>query len=45
MEAGGVLEVTGEGGGYLRQPRRNYRPSPEDTFVPREMLLRLAPTN
>ena len=45
VETGGVLEVTGEGGGFLRQPRRNYRPSPEDTFVPREMLLRLAPSN
>ncbi len=45
MEASGVLEITGEGGGYLRQPQRNYRPSPEDTFVPRDILLRLAPQN
>ena len=45
MEAAGVLEIAGESGGYLRQPRRNYRPSPEDIFVPREILLRLAPVN
>ncbi|MBI1951093.1 MAG: transcription termination factor Rho [Acidobacteria bacterium] len=45
VEAAGVLEITGESGGYLRQPRRNYRPSPEDIFVPRDILLRLAPVN
>ncbi|OLE67847.1 MAG: hypothetical protein AUG09_00395 [Acidobacteria bacterium 13_1_20CM_2_68_7] len=44
-EATGVLEILGEGGGYLRQSRRNYRPSPEDIFVPRDILLRLGPIN
>ncbi len=45
IEASGVLEILGEGGGYLRQPQRNYRPSPDDAFVSREILLRLAPSN
>ncbi|HUD71286.1 MAG TPA: transcription termination factor Rho [Dongiaceae bacterium] len=42
-EAKGVLEMTQDGGGYLRQPSRNYRPSPEDVFVPRELLAPYAP--
>jgi len=44
LEARGVLEVLGEGTGFLRQPQRNYRPSPDDVFVPREILSRLGPT-
>src|SRR6185436_6475967 len=42
-EAKGVLELMPDGGGYLRQPSRNYRPSPEDVFVPRELLAPYAP--
>jgi len=42
-EAKGVLEMTPDGGGFLRQPSRNYRPSPEDVFVPRELLAPYAP--
>jgi len=40
-----VLEILNENGGFLRQAARNYRPSPEDVFVPRDILLRLAPAN
>ena len=43
-EAKGVLELTQDGGGFLRQPSRNYRPSPDDVFVPRELLAPYAPT-
>ena len=45
IEASGVLEILNENGGYLRQPGRNYRPSTEDVFVPRDILLRLGPAN
>ncbi len=41
VEARGVLEVLGDGAGFLRQPQRNYRPSPDDTFVPRDLVGRL----
>lgn len=34
----GVLEITGEGGGFLRQPQFNYRQAPDDVFVPRDLL-------
>jgi transcription termination factor Rho len=43
-ETRGVLELMGDGGGYLRQPQRNYRPSPEDPYVPREILAPFAPS-
>ncbi len=43
LEASGVLEIIGDGGGFLRQPLRNYRPSSDDVFVPRDFLHRLAP--
>jgi transcription termination factor Rho len=43
-EARGVLELTGDGGGFLRQPQRNYRPSHEDPYVPREMLAPFSPS-
>jgi transcription termination factor Rho len=33
----------GDGGGFLRQPQRNYRPTPEDAYVPRELLAPLLP--
>ncbi len=41
MEARGVLEVLGDGNGFLRQPQRSYRPSPDDIFVPRDILAKL----
>jgi transcription termination factor Rho len=34
------LEVL-DGSGFLRSPQRNYRPSPEDIFVPRDSVQRL----
>jgi transcription termination factor Rho len=40
-----VLEILNENGGFLRQSKRNYRPSPEDVFVARDILLRLGPAN
>ena len=43
-ETRGVLEMIGDGGGFLRQPQRNYRPSPEDPYVPRELLAPFAPS-
>jgi transcription termination factor Rho len=42
IDAHGVLEILGDGG-FLRQPLRSYRPSPDDVFVPREIMLRLGP--
>jgi transcription termination factor Rho len=42
-EARGVLEVAPDGGGFLRQPLRNYRPSAEDVYVPRELLVPFLP--
>jgi len=41
VEARGVLEVLGDGNGFLRQPQRSYRPSPDDIFVPRDILAKL----
>jgi transcription termination factor Rho len=38
-----VLELINGQGGFLRSPQRNYRPSPEDIFVPREIVERLQP--
>ena len=38
IEARGVLEVFPDGSGFLRQPQRNYRPSTDDIFVPRDRL-------
>ena len=43
VEARGVLEVIGDGGGFLRQPERNYRPTPEDAYVPRDLLAPFLP--
>ncbi|MBI4169803.1 MAG: transcription termination factor Rho [Acidobacteria bacterium] len=43
QEARGVLEIAADGGGFLRQPERNYRPSHLDTYVPRALLERLGP--
>ena len=33
-----MLEVAQDGGGFLRQPLRNYRPSTDDVYVPRDLL-------
>ena len=44
VEARGVLEIVGDGGGFLRQPNRNYRPSPEDAYVPRDLLAPFLPS-
>ena len=41
LEARGVLEVVGEGSGFLRQPQRSYRATAEDVYVPRDLLLQL----
>src|SRR5258708_39020206 len=38
FEASGVLEVAQDGGGFLRHPLRNYRPSTDDVYVPRDLL-------
>jgi transcription termination factor Rho len=42
-EARGVLELAGDGGGFLRQTERNYRSSPQDAYVPRALLEHLGP--
>jgi transcription termination factor Rho len=42
IEASGVLELVGDGGGYLRQSQRSFRQSPDDVFVPRAILDQLA---
>jgi len=34
----------GDGGGFLRQPQRNYRPTPDDAYVPRDLLAPLLPS-
>jgi transcription termination factor Rho len=36
----GVIEVSGKGFGFLRDPRRNYVQSPSDVFVSPEMVRR-----
>jgi transcription termination factor Rho len=36
----GVIEVSGKGFGFLRDPRRNYVQSPSDIFVSPEMVRR-----
>jgi transcription termination factor Rho len=36
-----VLEIINGQGGFLRAPQRNYRPSPDDIFVPRDLIDRL----
>ncbi len=41
LEARGVLEVAGDGGGFLRQPQHSYRSSSSDVFVPRDLLQKL----
>ena len=38
FDTSGVLEVAQDGGGFLRQPLRNYRPSTDDVYVPRDLL-------
>jgi transcription termination factor Rho len=38
IEARGVLEIVGDGGGFLRKPQFNYRQSADDVYVPRDLL-------
>jgi transcription termination factor Rho len=38
VDAGGVLEVTEKGYGFLRQPENNYRPTPGDVFVGKDFI-------
>jgi len=38
LEAVGVLEVVPEGHGFLRSPQNDYNASPEDPYVPRELI-------
>jgi transcription termination factor Rho len=45
IETRGVLELIGESGGFLRQPSRNYRPSPDDAWVSRDLLKHLGPAH
>ena len=37
-EAGGVLEITEKGYGFLRQPKNNYRATPGDVFVGKDFI-------
>ncbi len=39
-----MLELLGDGNGFLRQPQSNYRPSPDDVFVPRDLLQQIGPS-
>ena len=43
IEARGVLELLSDGSGFLRDPLRSYRSSPEDIFVSRDLLQPLGP--
>ncbi|HET8945621.1 MAG TPA: transcription termination factor Rho [Candidatus Polarisedimenticolia bacterium] len=43
FETRGVLEILPDGGGFLRLPSRNYRPSPEDVYASRDILLPFTP--
>ncbi len=38
IEARGVLELVGDGGGFLRQPQFNFRESADDVYVPRDIV-------
>src|SRR5947209_1431742 len=37
----GALEITNQGHGFLRDPAREYAPTPADAFVPRDLIQRL----
>jgi len=43
--ADGILEIGGQGGGYLRWPRFNFRSLPQDVFVPTQMERQFALRN
>ena len=43
FETHGVLELLPDGGGFLRAPSRNYRPSAEDVYVGRDILQPFTP--
>ncbi|MFY9610368.1 MAG: transcription termination factor Rho [Blastocatellia bacterium] len=38
--ASGVLQINEKGFGFLRQPDKDFRPSPRDVFVPRNLIQR-----
>src|SRR5207245_3932368 len=38
--AEGIVEVSGKGFGFLRDPKRNYAQSPQDIFVTPEVVRR-----
>src|SRR5258708_25414013 len=38
QSATGILQINEKGFGFLRQADTNYRPSPKDVFVPRNLI-------